>query len=125
MKKTTLAFSLLSSLYCSFASAASMQDLTGNYEIYTSFMGVDFQGNFNVESDGKIQIMASSSYIYLNCTGTSKLINNILVSTPVCENGMALSFNLNLQKVSDYSNFQAPVYNNILNIELPMQFKRL
>lgn len=125
MKKLTLVLSLLTSLYCSVASATSMQEFAGAYEINTSLMNVVFQGTFNVEPDGKIKIIASSSYLYLNCVGTAEMIDDVLISTPVCENGMALSLKINLQKVSDFSKFQAPVYSTVINIELPIEFKRL
>lgn len=125
MKKLTLVLSLLTSLYCSVASATSMQEFAGAYEINTSLMNIAFQGTFNVEPDGKIRILASSSYLYLNCVGTAEMINDVLISTPVCENGMALSIKINLQKVSDFSSFQAPVYSTVINAELPIEFKRL
>lgn len=125
MKKLTLVLSLLTSLYCSVASATSMQEFAGAYEINTSLMNIVFQGTFNVEPDGKIKILANSSYLYLNCVGTAEMINDVLISTPVCENGMALSIKINLQKVSDFSSFQAPVYSTVINAELPIEFKRL
>jgi hypothetical protein len=125
MKKTILALSILTSLYSTVAGATSLQEFAGAYEINTSLMGIVFQGNFDVEADGKIKILASSFYLSLNCVGTAELVNDVLISTPVCENGMALNLKINLAHISDFSKFQAPVYNSILSTEIPIEFKRL
>lgn len=125
MKKIILALSILSSLYSTVASAASLKEFAGAYEVNTNFMGVTLQGNLAVDADGNIKFLASSPFLYLNCAGTATMINDELVSTPACDTGMALTLKINLAHISDFSKFQAPVYSSIINSEVLMDFKRL
>ena len=125
MKKTILAIAILTSLFSTVAGAATLKEFAGAYEVNTSFMNVALQGNVTIDVEGNIKFLVYSPYLYLNCVGTASMINNELVSTPACENGMAITLKINLSQISDFSKFQAPVYTTIINAEVPMDFKRL
>ena len=107
------------------ASAATLREFAGAYEVSTTFMNITLDGNLSVDIDGNIKFLATSPYLYLNCAGSASMINDELVSTPVCENGMAITLKINLSHVSDYSKFKAPVYTTIINTDVLMDFKRI
>lgn len=114
---------LVMTLASGMAGAASYNELAGDYEV--SSANFNLQGKVTIGLDGKLKFMVSSTFIYLNCEGQSEILENHLISTPACDNGMPLNFKIDLTNITNFQAFKTLVYTSLLNGEMEMEFKRL
>lgn len=114
---------LVMTLASGMAGAASLNELAGDYEV--SSANFNLQGKVSIAVDGKVKFMIYSTFIYLNCEGQSEILENRLVSTPACDNGMPLNFKIDLTNITSFQAFKTMVYTSLLNNEMEMEFKRL
>ena len=104
--------------------AVTLEKVAGEYEV--TVPGLPITNLVSLGEDGAVLLLEEGPYGELECEGSAQVIDgNIIQSEVTCANGMTFTQRINLQGVSDYDNFSAPLFSSLYKREIMADFKRV
>lgn len=102
---------IIALLISSISSAVTFIELAGTYKI--SHPDVPIINTVKISPTGIVTLTEASPYGKIECSGSGKILADVLNSVVKCTNGRIFEQRINLQQVKNFKKFKAKVYSSL------------
>ena len=123
MKKSIFMMAAVLTIYSVWASDISFKDIAGKYKVTHEQLPIT--NTITIEDSGEVSLIESSAGGELHCEGQATIEGTTVRSKVKCENGAEFFQEIKLENVQNFSDFTAPVYSSLWDMEVEMDFEKL